>query len=86
MPLKTLSIFILLSCLGLPFVSRGEATQKPNIIVFLVDDYDKPETSPYGDFIPGKGTSNAESSQKILDELSVYHTTENTKRNRTKTR
>lgn len=48
MQLKTLSIFILLSSLGLPFVSHGEATQKPNIIVFLVDDYDKPETSPYG--------------------------------------
>ena len=24
------------------------ATKRPNIIVFLVDDYDKPETSVYG--------------------------------------
>jgi len=24
------------------------AAEKPNIIFFLVDDYDKPETSPYG--------------------------------------
>ena len=28
--------------------SHGEKDERPNIIVFLVDDYDKPETSPYG--------------------------------------
>ena len=41
---------------------------------------------PYGEFVSGQGTSDAKSSQEILDKLSVYHTTENTKRNRTKTR
>ena len=29
-------------------LSHGEKDERPNIIVFLVDDYDKPETSPYG--------------------------------------
>lgn len=28
--------------------SHGKKDERPNIIVFLVDDYDKPETSPYG--------------------------------------
>ena len=28
--------------------SQSAASPRPNIIVFLVDDYDKPETSPYG--------------------------------------
>ena len=44
MYLRYLSLFfcILLS------PSFGEKTDRPNIIVFLVDDYDKPETSPYG--------------------------------------
>lgn len=28
--------------------NKVEASSRPNIIVFLVDDYDKPETSPYG--------------------------------------
>ena len=44
MRLRYLSLFfcILLSS------SFGEKTNRPNIIVFLVDDYDKPETSPYG--------------------------------------
>lgn len=41
---------------------------------------------PYGEFVSGQGTSDAKSSQEILDKLSVYHTTESTKRNRTKTR
>ena len=30
------------------YPSHGEKDERPNIIVFLVDDYDKPETSPYG--------------------------------------
>ena len=30
------------------YPSHGEKDKRPNIIVFLVDDYDKPETSPYG--------------------------------------
>ena len=33
---------------GFFFSSFGAKDVKPNIIVFLVDDYDKPETSPYG--------------------------------------
>ena len=33
---------------GFAFSSFGAKDVKPNIIVFLVDDYDKPETSPYG--------------------------------------
>ena len=28
---------------------------------------------PYGDFVPGKGTNDAATSQKILDKLSVYN-------------
>jgi len=35
---------------------------------------------PYGDFVPGKGTSDADTSQKILDKLSVYHAKENKKK------
>lgn len=34
---------------------------------------------PYGEFVPGKGTNDAESSQKILDQLAVYHAKENKK-------
>ena len=37
--------------LGSVFGKIQGQLEKPNIIVFLVDDYDKPETSPYG----GKG-------------------------------
>ena len=36
------------SCLALLAQSASAAAQRPNIIVFLVDDYDKPETSAYG--------------------------------------
>ncbi len=32
---------------------------------------------PYGDFVPGKGTSDAEASQKVLDQLAAYHANEN---------
>lgn len=28
--------------------AHGSDTSRPNIVFFLVDDYDKPETSPYG--------------------------------------
>ena len=35
---------------------------------------------PYGDFVPGKGTSDAEASQKILDQLAAYHAKENKKK------
>ena len=34
---------------------------------------------PYGEFVPGKGTNDAETSQKILDQLAVYHAKENKK-------
>ena len=44
MRLRYLSLFF---CILLN-PSFGEKTDRPNIIVFLVDDYDKPETSPYG--------------------------------------
>ena len=48
MHLRNLSVFVLLFACGFLSPSHGEKTTKPNIIVFLVDDYDKPETSPYG--------------------------------------
>ena len=32
----------------LPAAETVKPAQKPNIVVFLVDDYDKPETSVYG--------------------------------------
>jgi hypothetical protein len=35
---------------------------------------------PYGDFVPGKGTNDAATSQEILDKLSVYHTTNGKKK------
>jgi len=35
---------------------------------------------PYGDFVPGKGTSDAEASQKVLDQLAAYHANENKKK------
>ena len=34
--------------LALPTTYGADSSSRPNIIVFLVDDYDKPETSPYG--------------------------------------
>ena len=34
---------------------------------------------PYGDFVPGEGTSDAEASQKVLDQLAAYHTKQNKK-------
>jgi hypothetical protein len=44
MCLRYLSLFFFI----LLTPSFAENTDRPNIIVFLVDDYDKPETSPYG--------------------------------------
>ena len=41
-------IAIIFLSLGPFFVKLQGLSEKPNIIVFLVDDYDKPETSPYG--------------------------------------
>ena len=35
---------------------------------------------PYGDFVPGEGTSDAEASQKVLDQLAAYHAKENKKK------
>ena len=35
---------------------------------------------PYGDFVQGKGTSDAEASQKVLDQLAAYHAKENKKK------
>ena len=35
---------------------------------------------PYGDFIPGEGTSDAEASQKVLDQLAAYHAKEGKKK------
>ena len=48
MHLRYLSLLVLLFSCVLLASSFGEKTAKPNVIVFLVDDYDKPETSPYG--------------------------------------
>ncbi|MBT6958773.1 MAG: sulfatase-like hydrolase/transferase, partial [Opitutae bacterium] len=48
MSLKHLAYIILLCSGGFLSPSYGEKTGRPNVIVFLVDDYDKPETSPYG--------------------------------------
>ena len=35
---------------------------------------------PYGDFVPGEGTSDAEASQKVLDQLAAYHAKEGKKK------
>jgi hypothetical protein len=35
---------------------------------------------PYGDFVSGEGTSDAEASQKVLDQLAAYHAKENKKK------
>jgi hypothetical protein len=35
---------------------------------------------PYGDFVPGEGTSHAEASQKVLDQLAAYHAKESKKK------
>ena len=45
--LLSLFVTVALSIAGLSEVAAGTSKQ-PNIIFFLVDDYDKPETSPYG--------------------------------------
>jgi hypothetical protein len=42
------SLFAFLFLFAFSDLSHGEKDERPNIIVFLVDDYDKPETSPYG--------------------------------------
>ena len=42
------SLFSFLFLFVFLYPSHGEKDKRPNIIVFLVDDYDKPETSPYG--------------------------------------
>ena len=35
---------------------------------------------PYGDFVPGEGTSDSEASQKVLDKLAAYHAKEGKKK------
>jgi hypothetical protein len=35
---------------------------------------------PYGDFVQGEGTSDAEASQKVLDQLAAYHAKESKKK------
>ena len=35
---------------------------------------------PYGEFVPGKGTSDAKSSQRVLDKLAAYHDKEDKKK------
>jgi hypothetical protein len=35
---------------------------------------------PYGDFVPGEGTNDAEASQKVLDQLAAYHAKESKKK------
>jgi hypothetical protein len=47
--LLLLRLIVGLSLAGAPGqISHANTPSRPNIIVFLVDDYDKPETSPYG--------------------------------------
>ena len=40
--------WLLIITFWLPLSLLEGKQERPNIIVFLVDDYDKPETSPYG--------------------------------------
>ena len=49
-PMHLQNLFVLFLLLASIFhsPSHGERDSRPNVIVFLVDDYDKPETSPYG--------------------------------------
>ena len=35
---------------------------------------------PYGDFVPGKGTSDADASQKVLNQLAAYYAKEGKKK------
>ena len=46
--LQCLLAAFLISGAGSLVLADTEAKAQPNIIFFLVDDYDKPETSPYG--------------------------------------
>ena len=48
MKITLTSLFAFLFLFVFLYPSHGEEDERPNIIVFLVDDYDKPETSPYG--------------------------------------
>ena len=41
-------VWLLIITFWLPLSLLEGKQERPNIIVFLVDDYDKPETSPYG--------------------------------------
>ena len=56
------------------------AGQLKRMKVMLARTIKKLGPRPYGDFVPGKGTSDAEASQKVLDQLSVYHSKEGKKK------
>ena len=59
---------------------KGYAGQLRKMKNMLTQTVKKLGPRPYGDFVPGEGTSDAEASQKILDKLSVYHAKENKKK------
>ena len=56
------------------------AGQLKKMKVMLAKTIKKRGPRPYGDFVPGKGTSGAEASQKVLNQLAAYHANENKKK------
>ena len=74
--LKRSTLPLFLSCLCILAVSwpqTSAAHDRPNIIFFLVDDYDKQETSPYGEFVPGGNTRGAEEAGPLLKRLKEFY-------------
>jgi len=59
---------------------QGYARQLRKMKSMLTNTVKKLGPRPYGDFVPGKGTNDAATSQKILDKLSVFHTTNGKKK------
>ena len=58
----------------------GYAEQLKKMKAILTKTVKELGPRPYGDFVPGEGTSDAETSQKVLDQLAVYHAKEGKKK------
>ena len=58
----------------------GYAEQLKKMKAILTKTVKELGPRPYGDFVPGEGTSDAEASQKVLDQLAAYHAKEGKKK------
>ena len=58
----------------------GYAEQLKKMKAILTKTVKELGPRPYGDFVPGEGTSDAEASQRVLDQLAAYHAKEGKKK------